>query len=327
MSIESDAASQITGIYTQGIQAGAQVAIRIGGETFRLAGEGIKRFLDFIAKVFRQEDKNGKLLLCNMLKRSAKEGRPLSIFRINSEEEYKTLAKELKSYGVTYSKARGRDCWDILIYADDAPRINQIIEKNGLNSVQKVTDNTAEKVDVKEENFSDKYNEQDIPIKDDDIIEYKNADELTESYFAQGKELHQDIPEAPTAEPSDPYADSSYYDKHLPFDDNDIIEYKDADALVNDYFSDDKNKNPNDKAAENQRGAKEQEVPTKAEQSPQQKSQNHSDQKSKDENGKGKNKRASRKEINRRKAEHMKRSAEATSKSVQKAVRQEVKAK
>ncbi len=189
MSIESDAASHVAGVYTQGIALGAQVAIKVGEGTIKLTGKALKELIEFIAKSIRQDGKNGRLLLTNMLTRSAKEGKTLSMIRITSEEDFNKLAAELKSHGVTFAKARGKDCFDVLVFEEDAPRINIIIEKLKLNSVEKITEVKAEQANDKEDIFADgSYYEKELPFDDDDIIEYENLEEFEKDFFGKDKE-------------------------------------------------------------------------------------------------------------------------------------------
>lgn len=155
MSIESDAASQVVGIYTQGIALGAQVAIKVGESAFKLTGQALKELIRFIVSVIRQEGKDGRLLLTNMLTRAANEEKTLSIIRINSPEDFDKLADELNSHGVSFAKARGKDCYDILFFEEDSTRMNIILEKLGLNRVEKVTDAKAEQINDKEDPFAD----------------------------------------------------------------------------------------------------------------------------------------------------------------------------
>lgn len=189
MSIESDAASQVVGIYTQGLTLGAQVAIKVGEATFKLSGEALKELVKFFAGVIRQNGKEGRLLLTNMLTRAANEGKTISIIRINSKEDFDKLAPELKSHGVTFAKARGKNCYDVMFFEEDAPRINIILEKLGLNTVEKVTEAKAEPVDVKEDPFADDtYYEQELPFDDENLTEHEDFDEYVDDFFGKNKE-------------------------------------------------------------------------------------------------------------------------------------------
>lgn len=188
MSIESDASSQIINVYTRGFELGAEVGIKMGGEILKLSGRALKELLKFIVKCIQQDGKNGRILLTNMLTRASKEGKTLSMIRITSEEDFNKLAAELKSHGVTFAKARGKDCFDILVFEEDAPRINIIIEKLGILNVEKVADTQVEQPDMngKEDPFADgAYYEYEVPFDDDNIEEYDkdNVEDFFKNYF------------------------------------------------------------------------------------------------------------------------------------------------
>lgn len=188
MSIESDAAAQITSVYTKSLYLGAEVAVKVGGQVLKLAGKAVQELLNFIAKSIRQEGKNGRLLLINMLKRASKDGKTLSMIRINDTKRFDELTKELKSHGIMFSKARGKNCYDILFFADDAPRMNMIFEKLGINSVEKITDTKAEQITEKTDapTGTPDY-EQELPF-DEDIKYYDSIDNLVDDYLKKEKE-------------------------------------------------------------------------------------------------------------------------------------------
>ncbi len=270
MSIESDASSQIINVYTRGLELGAEVGIKIGGEILKLSGRALKELLKFIVKCIQQDGKNGRILLTNMLTRASKEGKTLSVIRINDEGDFNKLAAELKSHGVTFAKARGKDCFDILVFEEDAPRINIILEKLGILNVEKVADTQVEQPDM------------------------------------NGKE--------------DPFADGSYYEYEVPFDDDNIEEYdKDnvEDFFKNYFYGEEHNEVKNDEAVKdsvNKRGDKETKVPTREQERPV-KEKSQSETKSENER-RSNGKESVRDKINKKKAEKAERSADTASKAV-----------
>lgn len=189
MSIESDAASQVVGVYTQSIALGAQVAVKVGESTIKLTGKALKELIEFIAKSLKQEGKNGRMFLENFLKSAAKDGKTISMVRINGEEEFNKLSAELKSHGIPFAKARGKGCYDILFYEEDAPRMNMILDKLDLNTVEKVTNAKVEQTDIKENPSADVINyEHDLPFDDDKVTYHENADSLLNDLFDKEKE-------------------------------------------------------------------------------------------------------------------------------------------
>ena len=83
-----------------------------------------------------QNQTRGKMKLTKMLRT----GKPLKIFSI-SKEDLKVFSKEAKTYGITYCVLRDKNnkeenaMIDVIVKEDDASRINRIVEKFKLTTV------------------------------------------------------------------------------------------------------------------------------------------------------------------------------------------------
>ena len=126
-----DAAEQIVRISLEG----TEVALK-------LTGSAAKNIAAMIYTVLKNRDKNktkGKQRLTAMLK----SGKELKVFTV-SEEHLKQFAAEAKRYGVVYCALRGKEktadgMVDIMVRAEDASKINRIVERFKLAAVDTVS--------------------------------------------------------------------------------------------------------------------------------------------------------------------------------------------
>jgi len=127
MNNSGEAAEQIVRMSLEG----TEVALK-------LTGSAAKNIAAGIYAVMKNRDKNklkGKQRLTSMLK----SGKELKVFTVN-EEHLKQFAKEAKRYGVVYCALRGRDkssdgLVDVMVRAEDASKINRIVERFKLATV------------------------------------------------------------------------------------------------------------------------------------------------------------------------------------------------
>lgn len=124
MSSTGDAAEQVMRISLQGVEVAAKIS-----------GTGAERLALLIAASLRGQKKSkGRTRLVNML-RSEK---PLKVFSIR-DSELRTFCEQTKNYGVLYCVLKDRDAndglTDILVKAEDAPKINRIFERFQLTCV------------------------------------------------------------------------------------------------------------------------------------------------------------------------------------------------
>lgn len=126
-----DAAEQIVRISLEG----TEVALK-------LTGSAAKNIAAMIYTVLKNRDKNktkGRQRLTAMLK----SGKELKVFTV-SEEHLKQFALEAKRYGVVYCALRGKErsadgMVDIMVRAEDASKINRIVERFKLATVDAVS--------------------------------------------------------------------------------------------------------------------------------------------------------------------------------------------
>lgn len=122
----ADAAEQMVRLSLEGME----VAVRI-------SGAGAKNLAALLAAVMREEQKTlGKTRLTSLIR----SGRELTVFTI-PEKDLQVFKKEAKRYGVLYCDIKEKDgvgggTVDIITRAEDAPKINRIIERFQLAAVR-----------------------------------------------------------------------------------------------------------------------------------------------------------------------------------------------
>ena len=131
MNTSGDAAEQIVRLSLEG----TEVALK-------LTGSAAKNIAAMLYAVLKNRDKNktkGRQRLTAMLK----SGKELKVFTV-SEEHLKPFAAEAKRYGVVYCALRGKEkaadgMVDIMVRAEDASKINRIVERFKLATVDTVS--------------------------------------------------------------------------------------------------------------------------------------------------------------------------------------------
>ena len=131
MNTSGDAAEQIVRLSLEG----TEVALK-------LTGSAAKNIAAMIYAVLKNRDKNktkGRQRLTGMLK----SGKELKVFTV-SEEHLKQFAVEAKRYGVVYCALRGKGkstdgMVDVMVRAEDASKINRIVERFKLAAVDTVS--------------------------------------------------------------------------------------------------------------------------------------------------------------------------------------------
>lgn len=128
MSVNGDASEQVVRLSLEGFEVIA-----------KLTGSGAKNIAAMLYTIMKDKNKNqtrGKMKLSRMLQA----GKPLKIFTV-SKEDLKTFAREAKNYGITYCALKDKnskevnEMMDILVKEEDASRINRIVEKFKLTTV------------------------------------------------------------------------------------------------------------------------------------------------------------------------------------------------
>lgn len=126
MSVNGDVSEQIVRLSLEGFEVLA-----------RLTGSGAKNVAAMIYTIMKDKKQTkGKTKLNNMLRA----GKPLKIFTIK-QEDLKTFSKESKNYGISYCALVDRThhdldgMVDIMVKEEDASRINRIVERFKLTTV------------------------------------------------------------------------------------------------------------------------------------------------------------------------------------------------
>ena len=131
-------------MYNSGDAAEQVVRISLEGTevALKLTGSAAKNIAPLLYAVWKKRDKNktkGHQRLSAMLK----SGKELKVFTV-SEEHLKQFATEAKRYGVVYCALRGKErsadgMVDIMVRAEDASKINRIVERFKLATVDTVS--------------------------------------------------------------------------------------------------------------------------------------------------------------------------------------------
>ena len=124
MSYSGDAAEQVV-----------RLSLETGEVAVKLAGEGAKQLAILLYAILREQKKTkGKTRLTNMLR----SGKELKVFAVK-DTDLQLFCREAKKYGVLYCVLKDRDATDgltdIMVRAEDASKINRIIERFGLATV------------------------------------------------------------------------------------------------------------------------------------------------------------------------------------------------
>ena len=130
MNNSGEAAEQVVRMYLEGIEVVA-----------KLTGSGAKNVGALLMAVLKQEHKTkGKARLTSMLK----SGKPLKVFSI-PQKDLKTFMEQAKRYGVLYNVLRDRTNSspnadvDIIVRAEDASKIQRIVDRFSLGKVDKAS--------------------------------------------------------------------------------------------------------------------------------------------------------------------------------------------
>lgn len=145
MSVSGDASEQIVKMSLDGFEVLA-----------RLTGSGAKEAAILLYAILKnQKQTKGKARLNSMLKT----GKPLKIFSIKNEDR-KRFMQEAKKYGILYCVLVDKNnkdldgMTDILVKEEDASRINRIVERFKLTTIDTAKVNTVvtKSLEEKEEN-------------------------------------------------------------------------------------------------------------------------------------------------------------------------------
>lgn len=125
-----DAAEQVVRLSLEGVEVAAKIT-----------GEGAKNLAIILAAVLREEQKTkGKARLTNMIK----SGKELKVYSVQNKD-LKKFSQEAKRYGVLYCVLKDKNdksdsaTVDVIARAEDASKIERIMERFELASVDKAS--------------------------------------------------------------------------------------------------------------------------------------------------------------------------------------------
>ena len=199
-----DAAEQIVRISLEG----TEVALK-------LTGSAAKNIAAMLYAVLKNRDKNktkGHQRLTAMLK----SGKELKVFTVN-EEHLKQFATEAKRYGVVYCALRGRGkstdgLVDVMVRAEDASKINRIVERFKLATVDTVSIKREIEQSKAEKTAVPSAPEQERPDKEADdrlFDDLTGAPAKKEERAPQNSEANKNAPFGKAVEKSHPSAPTS----------------------------------------------------------------------------------------------------------------------
>jgi hypothetical protein len=181
MNSGADAADQIVNMSLKGIEVMAKIS-----------GEGAKNLATYLYAVLKDQKKTrGKTRLEGLLR----SGKELKVFAVRNED-LKKFCQEAKRYGVLYCALRDKKCLDgmcdIMVRAEDASKINRIVERFKLATV----DTASIKSEI-EKSKAAKESQKEPTVKETPVE--KNADDFLDELMAKP-----DRPEPVKEQPDNP---------------------------------------------------------------------------------------------------------------------------
>lgn len=124
MSTSGESADQVVRMSLHGVEVAA-----------RITGSGAKNLAVMLYAIMRDQQRTkGKVRMESMLR----SGKELKVFTLN-KTDLAVFCREAKRYGVLYCVVKDKDpaagAADILVWAEDASKINRIIERFSLSSL------------------------------------------------------------------------------------------------------------------------------------------------------------------------------------------------
>lgn len=122
-------------------EADQVVRLAVDGTMFllRISGKASMEIIKFLAAAASEQARtSGKVRLKNLLR----SGSELKVFSLSGDENFQTFAAAARDYGVVYSVVRQTDSdaaagiYDIMVRAEDASKMNRIIEKFNLIQIR-----------------------------------------------------------------------------------------------------------------------------------------------------------------------------------------------
>lgn len=170
MNYGGDAAEQIVRMSLDGVEVAAKIT-----------GNGAKHLAIALMAILKEEKKTtGKARLTNMLR----SGKQLNVFSL-SEKDLKKFTAEAKKYGVLYCVVKSKHqvgdstMIDLIVRAEDAPKINRIVENFKLATVDKasILSEVAKAKEAKKAQEQAEVNGEDKEAVKEKVSEQKGKDE------------------------------------------------------------------------------------------------------------------------------------------------------
>ena len=203
MNTSGDAAEQIVRLSLEGFEVAA-----------RLSGAAAKNIAILLVSVLKEEQKTkGKARLTNMIK----SGKELKVFSLQSKD-LKKFTQEAKRYGVLYCVLKDKESKDptatidVIARAEDASKIQRIVERFELGKVDKATiiKDAKKALDKKDNSKSEKTK---LEIIVDDALK-PNKDKQTKNVENPTTALTgEDLPLRPNSEKADSKSSGYIKDK------------------------------------------------------------------------------------------------------------------
>ena len=178
MSYSGDAAEQVV-----------RLSLETGEVAVKLAGEGAKQLAILLYAILREQKKTkGKTRLTNMLR----SGKELKVFAVK-DSDLQLFCREAKKYGVLYCVLKDRDATDgltdIMVRAEDASKINRIIERFGLATV----DMAEVRREIEQSRQEQKNDAPEAPAAAEPMTE-QEVDDLLDAMLSPPPEQEGDLP-------------------------------------------------------------------------------------------------------------------------------------
>lgn len=179
MSTSADAADQVVSMSLQGVKVIAEIT-----------GVGAKNLATYLYAVLKDQKRTrGKIRLEGLLR----SGKQLDVFAVKTED-LPRFTKEAKRYGILYCALRDKKdkdgMCDIMVRAEDGSKINHIVERFSLSTV----DTAAIKTEIEKSRA-----EKTEPVKDSPAD--KNVDAFIDELLGRESAKKQETPNPTTAAP------------------------------------------------------------------------------------------------------------------------------
>lgn len=160
MNHSGDVAEQIVKMSLEGFEIAAKIT-----------GSGAKNIAVMLYSILKNQDKNkikGRARLTSMLR----SGKELKVFTV-SEENLKQFTLEAKRYGIVYCALRGKNVSndglvDVMVRAEDASKINRIVERFKLATVDTASIKNEIVQSKNHKNEGKEVPKKDVPVKSDE---------------------------------------------------------------------------------------------------------------------------------------------------------------